>query len=100
MADPATREDYDRLAKANQRIEGFGLDTTMHLPCPFCAAPDFMVYKVLEVQQRLEAGAGCRSCGRSLRAQFKPDQPGTVFEFVQTGGPDAPDYLPPIRRVD
>jgi hypothetical protein len=103
MADPATREDYDRQAMANQRLEGFGLETTMHLSCPFCTAPDFMIYRIISVLDVLTEPHTCSSCARSLQVEVKHHDGGTSMEFVhmefvQTGGPPPPAYLPAMRR--
>ena len=97
MSEPASRDEYlDRL-KANAVITGFGLDTTMHMPCPFCAAPDFLVYGIFAAESALAKGAACGECGRSAKAIFLQEGPG---EVVQTGGPDAPEWLTPkMRRV-
>lgn len=42
----------------------------------------------------------CQECGRTAKAVIKHDASGIAFEFVQTGGPDAPEWLKPkMRRV-
>lgn len=84
-----------------QRIVGMGLDTGMVLPCPFCAAPDFLTYRILDTREALEKGAVCRECGRGCKAIFTSPQPGaTVFEMVQTVGPDQPEWFDvKMRRV-
>ena len=100
MGDPATGEDYDALAMANTRISGHGVrETRIHLPCPFCAAPEFMSYLVIDAEAAMTAGATCEACGRSAKTIFtKHDDGGKSFEIVQTGGSDPPAYLPPMRR--
>jgi len=86
VSSPATKSEYlDRFAK-NQRLEGYGLDTTTYMPCPFCAAADFMVPKLLETEAVLMNGATCRECGRSAKAVFTRGGGGASFEIVQTGG--------------
>lgn len=97
--DPATREAYDAKAKANTKMSGFGLDTAMHMPCPFCAAPDFLVYRIVDVETALSAPRVCATCKRGSKAVFTRGAGGVSFEFVQTEGPDGPAYLPPMRRV-
>lgn len=80
-------------------MSGFGLETTMHAPCPFCAAPDFAIFKILETQAVLSQEHTCAECGRSTRTIFS-QLPGQVsFEIVQTGGVDPPDFMSGIRRV-
>lgn len=99
MTQPTTREEYDRRFAENSRLEGFGIgNVTQHMPCPFCAAPDFMVHKILDVEAVMSKGAVCTECGRGLRAIFHRTPESVSFELVQTVGEDAPSYLPPIRR--
>jgi hypothetical protein len=100
MTHPPTRAEYDRRFAANQRLEGYGIgNVTQHMPCPFCAAPDFMVHHILDVEEVMSLGATCQECGRSLKAIFTRSEGTVHFELVQTGGDDAPDYLPVIRRL-
>jgi hypothetical protein len=100
MAEPASFDEYNSRFHANQKYSGFGLDTTIHMPCGFCGSPDFMVAKVIDTESVMKRGATCKECGRSLKAIFTHHPAGgKSFEFVQTGGPDAPAWLPPIRRV-
>jgi hypothetical protein len=85
---------------ANQKITGSGIGNVMvHMPCPFCAEPDFVVYEVLTVQTAMGEGAVCKSCQRGAKAVFTRHASGISFEIVQTVGPDAPSFLPPIRRA-
>lgn len=95
-----TKEEYEAKYKANTELEGFGLDTTVHMPCPACAEPDFLVYRVLETETALSRGAVCVHCGVGVRAVFTHALNGTSFEFVQTAGPELPEYLLPMKRVD
>lgn len=101
MTMPTDLKSYTARFHANQRMTGFGIDVTVHVPCPFCSAPDWIVMKVIDTKEAMKTGASCEECGRSARAIFHVDQPGNAeFEVVQTGGSDAPDWLPPIRRVE
>jgi hypothetical protein len=74
----------------------------MHVPCPFCAAPEFVVCAIVGGAERaFEKGATCRECGRGCRAIFQRSPGSLGFEFVQTGGDEPPDWLTPqMRRVD
>jgi|SRR5688572_5266892 len=101
MADPKSREEYERRFNRHQRLEGFGTETTLHMPCPFCAAPDFIVARVVDVQAALAKGAVCQECGRGMRLEYTYHQPQVLsFEAIQTCGSDAPSYAPPCRRVE
>lgn len=97
MTDPATIEEYNARHRANLRFEGFGLEAISHLPCPFCAAPDFMVFKLLDSTSAFEAGATCGECGRSMRAVIRRGRDITM-DIVQTGGPDPAPCMPKMRR--
>ena len=39
MSMPQSATQYTIRFHANLRYSGFGLDTTLHMPCPFCALP-------------------------------------------------------------
>lgn len=98
---PTNMEEHIALSRANTHIEGFGPDVRTYVPCPFCCAKDWMCLPVLTTKEAMKAGATCSSCGRSAKAVFINDEPGhQVFEMVQTGGDDPPDWMEPkIRRV-
>jgi hypothetical protein len=95
---PQNVDEYLGRFRANERCFGYGLDVSMGMPCPFCAAPDFVVYRVVDVESAMNKGATCKECGRSARALFTHDGPSTSFEIVQTGGDDPPDWLTPKMR--
>jgi hypothetical protein len=93
------KQEYEEKLNANQRITGIGFETTMHMPCPFCAEPDFMIYRVLETEQALDKGAVCKHCGRGMKAILKRSEGGISFELVQTCGDPPPDYVLPLRAI-
>lgn len=98
---PTSAAEYLARTHANSKIAGLGLATTMHVPCPFCAAPDFFVCFVVSMEKHTEQGATCKECGRGCRAIYTRGPGSVQFEFVQTGGDDPPDWLTPkMRRVD
>ena len=97
---PTSLSEYNRRFALNQKIEGFGVvGIETHYPCPFCAAPGFMVARLLETEKVMADGATCKECGRSSRAIFQHMNGGTQFEIVQTGGPDQPEWLQPKMRL-
>ncbi len=103
MSQPTSMEEYVARFGRNQATTGYGIEgVTQHCPCPFCAAADWLVFRVLDTKEALRKGATCRECGRSARAHYRVDLPGHVeFEMVQTGGPDQPEWLQPkMRRVE
>ena len=94
------RQEYDKKYMENTKLTGTGFNATMNLPCPACAAPGYMSYKMLEVEEAMKKDTKCTACGRSFRAIIESYGPGSKqIEMVQTGGDDLPDYLPRIRRV-
>lgn len=100
MTDPATLDEYNNRFYANSRVDGFGAETTMHSPCPFCAAPGWVSATAIGTEKAMRTGAVCKECGRGAKVIFT-HEPGSVsIEFVQTGGSSPPDYLPPIKRID
>lgn len=93
-----TKQEYDKRFAENQQVSGFGLDTTVHMPCPFCAAPGWMITKVLEMEEVSSKEHVCSECGRGAKMIYTRKGGGVSFEVVQTQGPDCPDFLPPMRR--
>jgi len=101
MSTPTTMAEFTQRFARNQYMDGFGLETTMHVPCPFCGAIGFACYRVLDVEAAMARGSTCTECGRSAKALFDRTADGVAFELVQTGGPDQPEWLTPkMRRVD
>lgn len=98
--EPSNKNEYlDKFAK-NQKITGYGIDVTMHMPCAFCAEPDFLVFRVIDSETAMEKGAVCKQCHRGVKALMDKSHGGIGFEIVQTEGPDGPDWLKPtMRRV-
>jgi hypothetical protein len=93
-----TKEELERRFKENYRIEGFGLDMTIHSPCPFCGAADFLTYKFWKFSQELTKETVCRDCGRGLLGIIKRAQGSIILEVEQTRGDDAPPYIPIPKR--
>lgn len=100
MALPTSKEEYFKRFYENQRVEGFGLDTSMVYPCPFCAAPDWAKNKIIEMEEVMARAHHCGECGRSAKMIFDRSANGVSFEVVQCGGPDQADWFEPkMRRV-
>ena len=91
-------DEYAARFHANQRVEGFGIDVCMHVPCPFCAAPDWLVHPILLTQEAMGDGAVCRECGRGAKAVFSEHHDCTFIELVQTVGTAQPVWLRPQLR--
>ena len=86
----STRSDFPE----SQKISGYGMDVTVHMPCPFCAAPEWMIFKILEQEEVSSKEHVCKECTRGARMIYTHDGPSTSFEVVQTQGPDSPDFVP------
>jgi bacterioferritin-associated ferredoxin len=96
-----TQEEYVARFQASHKIEGYGIDgMTIHVPCPFCAAPDNLVHKIMDTHEAYAKGATCAECGRSwMTIIHEHSAQGVRFEVVQTGGDDPPSWFMPMRRV-
>ncbi len=95
MCTPKTREEYEERFAATHRIEGRGIEgVTFHTPCPACAAPDFLVHRLLDVETAWEAGATCEECGRGFRAEIaRTNFGGRRFSLVQWRGDPSPAWI-------
>lgn len=101
-SDPASAEEHEVKFGANMKMTGFGLTgVTQHMPCPFCAEPDFSVYRVIDADVAVASNRTCKSCGRSAKCIVTKNGSSQTVELVQTGGEDLPAwYTNPPRRVD
>lgn len=99
--DPPDLETYNKLYQERNVISGFGLDTTMSLPCPFCCEAGFLELKPADpkMDDAMTRETICKKCLRGAKTELKRDQSGVRFEVVQTCGVDPASYLPPMRRV-
>lgn len=99
MAEPTSMQEYTERFHANQNVSGFGIETTMHMPCPFCAAPEFMVYRIIDSEAAMQEGAVCSSCKRGAAIEFSVNTESMKqFEVVQTSGAAQPSWLQPQMR--
>lgn len=96
---PKDLPEYQKRFAAAQSVSGSGLDTTMHMPCPFCAYPNWSNYRIVDTETAMAEERVCQKCGRGAKALFTREGEGVSFEIVQTRGDDIPDFLPKIRRV-
>lgn len=100
---PTNFEDYNRLCHERNVVDGYGMNVSMCLACPGCAAAGFNKYRIMHSEEDMQKEATCKECGRSFKCIIThPDENETRLEVVQTGGPDIPDWLAekwPIRRV-
>jgi hypothetical protein len=97
-ADASTREEYEARFHAAQKVSGRGINTTQHFPCPFCAAPDWLVTQILLLGTSGTKSRPCASCGRSARFEFTRTPSSITFRLVQTAGDDPAPYLAGMSR--
>jgi hypothetical protein len=98
--EPMPITDYLARFDPNAGASGFApFGVSVHMPCPFCGAIDFMVFRRSGFRVPMAAGAGCGNCARSARAEFtRGDDGADLVEIVQTAGSDPPAGVD-IRRV-
>lgn len=98
MAQPQSKQEYEQRFAENMSLSGYGLDVTQHMPCPFCAAPAFVTYRIMEMTDVLSKGAECKECGRAMKIIFETDGQLTVMRMVQTKGDAPPPWVVPMER--
>ena len=96
-SDRKDRAEFDREYAANTRISGYGADVTTHLPCPGCAAADWILWPIVNPPTDAKK---CRACGRTFQILISRTPNGTRMtgEIVQIDGPDLPDWYEPKPR--
>ena len=96
---PTNMTEFAIRFHSNEKITGAGLGNIFcHWPCPFCGAPEFMVWEILDARIVMETGARCRECGRSAKGIATDHHGGVHIEIVQIGGPPQPEWLEPKMR--
>jgi hypothetical protein len=99
LSEPASMAEHSAKTIANSVVTGWGIDgVTNHTPCPFCAEPEWLVFRVIDTEEAIKRDTICQHCGRSAKALVRRDTSGVSFEIVQTGGADPPSWLTPAPR--
>jgi hypothetical protein len=58
MTKVMTQAEYAERFKESHKVTGFGIEgMEIHVPCPFCAAPDNMIHKITETHAAYQKGA-------------------------------------------
>lgn len=99
----ADEQEYNIAYVAACRIEGYGLEATQILACPFCCTPDYQRIRIVCAVEDIATEAVCLKCERGTKSLVEKTEHGVSFEIVQTRGPAAPadmPWLPPIRRLE
>jgi hypothetical protein len=95
---PTSIDEYNKRFMANMEVSGQGIEgVTQHMPCPFCAAKDWLVVRVIDFGAEHEET--CDECGRTAKITFTDDGRSRTMSTVQTGGPDQPEWLPAMPDV-
>lgn len=99
---PQSKEEYEQRFAQNAHASGYGIQNVkQHMPCPFCASPEWLVAGLLELEATSSKETVCNECGRGARTIYHHEGRGDLsFEIVQTRGDDAPAWLPKMRRVE
>lgn len=108
MSQPTNRDEYLARFHENMRIEGYGFDVSNAVPCPWCAASEFVTLHPAwgimvgddrpNIDKQMTTEQTCKECGRSGLHIVVRSPAGVTAELVQTGGEDAPDWLAPAPR--
>jgi hypothetical protein len=96
--EPKDHGEYARRYNDNCRITESKDGTIMHLPCPFCAASDFISYQLMETETALNTEIVCRECQRGLRTIIHKSHGQLRLEFIQTRGNDPPPWVEMSRE--
>jgi hypothetical protein len=63
------------------RMTGVGMDTTRHIPCPLCDAPNFLSFKVRDATPGAMLSGTCAACGCTGMTVIGPDA-GTPVQWT------------------
>lgn len=99
---PLTPREYEERTRQNIEYFGHGVNAGAHIPCPFCGAPRFMSYRIIECMAEMQKEHICTECSRGARTIIttSPDGLTTGLEIVQTCGDDPPEWIKNwIRRL-
>lgn len=100
MTAPRNLEEYLARSHKNSRVEGHGLGNVwMHMPCPFCAAPDFLKYELQDMHAQIQKEHVCVECKRGMKAIVSIETDGHSIRFFQTVGADLEEWMLRMPRL-
>lgn len=70
-----------------------GVRVVSRIPCPFCAAPNFLVYTLADVLLRTLEECICSECGRGAKFYADDEVNGLYFRPIQSRGPNPPEWM-------
>jgi hypothetical protein len=94
VSEPTNYPEYAALYEKNSTVTGFGEFVIHHMPCPFCAAPNFMAIEVFH-HGNILGPTQCDNCKRSAKVIYEHFTNGSAVRLYQTNGPDQPKWLQP-----
>jgi hypothetical protein len=100
--DPKSLRSFIIRWNENSYTRGVGLLTTVHLACPFCASPEWLIHGTRDAAKKLTAGAVCRFCLRGAKFMSTKTPTGNRAVLYQTVGSPPPIWMPdkPLRLED
>ena len=90
---PLTHDVFTKKYEKNTRYSGQGLELKIHMPCPFCAEPDFVNFKLLEMREKMIRPHECQACGRAMKLRYEGNPSQLLITMIQTKGAPPPDFL-------
>jgi len=89
MTHPQSLREFEDRYNANYKVEGWAFQSNVHLPCPFCAAPDWLTYQIANMVLATQEGATCKECGRTAKMVLSDDG---YMRMTQIDGPPPPSW--------
>lgn len=98
MADPKTKAEFESLYHSNARVSGYGALVTQHLPCPFCAAPDWLDVPIAKLalegsQKVFGTPRTCVECKRTAKVLVAETASMTSMRLLLIEGDEPAEYL-------
>lgn len=96
MEDPQTMHEYNQRYNDNTRFEGRYAETKTVMPCPGCAASDWLDWPVTAAMNDyadVTKPTKCKHCNRTFRFQMDASANGITMRIYQTDGPEVPSFL-------
>lgn len=91
---PTSVDEYNILFKQSYHLEGSGSLTRVHFPCYLCAAPDFLVCRLLDLQDEMQGEHKCLACQRTVQAIVTEHLGARTVRLILVDGPEAAPWMP------
>ncbi len=83
------------MTASHTMVSGFGLETKMTTPCPFCGAPGHLTFRVAYMEEDACKPTRCGTCERTSEIEIKRSPKGASMRIYLAGGPDVPEWFTP-----